>query len=108
MANLLPDGVVEVPVMINREGLNPVRFGPLPEVVAALCRSNQAVYELAVQAILEEDREKVYHAMLLDPNAASVCSPAEIRQMTDELLKAERRYIPAWTQRRARRPIRKA
>ena len=100
--NLPAEGVVEVPVMIDRTGLNPIRFGPLPEVVAALCRSNMAVYELTVEAILEEDPEKIYHAMLLDPNTASVLSPAEIRQMTEELLKAERRYIPAWAARRPR------
>jgi len=103
IANLPADGVVEAPVMIDRNGFNPIRFGPLPEVVAALCRSNMAVYELTVQAILEEDAEKVYHAMLLDPNTASVCSPAEIRQMTGELVKAERRYIPAWAQKRSPR-----
>jgi len=98
--NLPAEGVVEVPVMIDRSGLNPIRFGPLPEVVGALCRSNMAVYELTVQAILEKDAEKVYHAVLLDPNTASVCSPAETRRMTDELLKAERRYVLPWTQSR--------
>jgi len=101
--NLPVTGVVEVPVMIDRNGFNPVCFGPLPEVVAALCRSNMAVFECVVQGILDRDPEQIHHAMLLDPNTASVCSPREIRDMTDDLIKAERRYLPDWLAKR--RPL---
>ncbi|MFW6152702.1 MAG: hypothetical protein ACOC6C_06970 [Verrucomicrobiota bacterium] len=39
--------------------------------------------------------------MMLDPLSAAVCSPAEIRQMAEELFKAESRYIPAWCRAKA-------
>lgn len=96
--NLPQTGVVEVAVMVDKNGFTPTYFGPLPEQVAALCRSNMAVYELAAQGILNRDREAIIHAMLLDPLSAAVCSPEEIRNMAEELFKAQKRYIPDWCQ----------
>ncbi len=94
--NLPQSGVVEVGVIVDRGGFHPTYFGPLPEQLAALCRSNMAVFELAVSGILNADRESVIHAMMLDPLSAAVCSPAEIRAMAEELFAAEAEYVPAW------------
>jgi alpha-galactosidase len=96
--NLPLSGVVEVAVLVDRRGYQPTQFGPLPEQVAALCRSNMSVYELVVEGTLTRNREAVIHAMMLDPLSAAVCSPAEIRRMAEELFRAERDYIPAWMQ----------
>ena len=52
------------------------------------------VQKVAVEGILEMNREKIYHAILLDPNTASVCSPAEIRDMVNEMFEKEARWIP--------------
>jgi len=93
--NLPQGGCVEVPCYVDGTGIHPLKFGPLPEQVAALCRSNMAVFELGVKAALECNREAVYHALMLDPLTAAVLCPAEIRQMTDELFEAERQYLPA-------------
>jgi alpha-galactosidase len=94
--NLPLTGVVEVAVLVDKRGYMPTYFGNLPEQLAALCRSNMAVFELAVQGILGKDPESIVHAMMLDPLSAAVCSPAEIRRMAGELFRAERKYIPAW------------
>ncbi|MFZ5825467.1 MAG: alpha-galactosidase [Bacillota bacterium] len=95
----LPQGeCVEVPVLVDRNGFNPCRFGALPPQMAAICRSNMAMYELAVKAALEKSRETAAHALMLDPLTAAVCSPAEIRQMTDELFEAERDLLPGFHQ----------
>ncbi len=98
ITNLPQKGVVEVAVLVDRRGYTPTYFGELPEQVAALCRSNMAVYELAVQGVLNRDREAIIHAMMLDPLSAAVCSPAEIRSMAEELFKAEKKFIPSWCQ----------
>ncbi|MCK4590358.1 MAG: alpha-glucosidase/alpha-galactosidase, partial [Candidatus Latescibacteria bacterium] len=95
--NLPSDGVVEVACMIDRNGVNPCRFGALPPQLAALNRSNMAVYELGVKAALEHDRQAALHALLLDPLTAAVCSPAEIKQMFDELFEAEKEYLPGFS-----------
>jgi len=100
--NLPLNGVVEVAVLVDKQGYTPTYFGNLPEQVAALCRSNMAVYELAVQGILNQNRESIIHAMMVDPLCAAVCCPAEIRSMAEELFKAEKNYIPEWCQKSAK------
>jgi len=92
--NLPADGVVEVAVLVDRNGFNPCRFGRLPAQMAAICASNMAVYECAVSGILNEDRDAIYHAMMLDPLTAAVLSPPEIVEMADKLARAEKDYIP--------------
>jgi alpha-galactosidase len=92
--NLPHDGCVEVACVVDRNGIHPARFGPLPPQLAALCRANMAMFDLAATAVVERRREAAVQALLLDPLTAAVCSPAEIRQMTEELLEAERDYIP--------------
>jgi alpha-galactosidase len=95
--NLPADGVVEVTCLIDRRGVQPTRFGRLPDQLAALCRSNTSCFELGVQAATERSREKALYAMMLDPLTAAVCSPAEIRAMTDELFEAEKDFLPGWS-----------
>lgn len=91
--NLPQDGIVEVACLINRNGINPCYFGRLPEHLAALNRSNMAFFELAVEAVLQKDREMAMRALMVDPLTAAVCSLGEIKAMFDELFEAQRDYI---------------
>ena len=93
ITNLPFDGVVEVPVLVDRTGYNPCHFGPLPEPCAALNRQHMAVNKLAAEACLEGDRQKALHALLLDPLTAAVCSPAEIKEMFERMFKAEKKFL---------------
>ncbi|WP_163879676.1 alpha-galactosidase [Paenibacillus favisporus] len=92
--NLPGDGIVEVACMVDRNGVNPCRFGSLPEHLAALCRSNMAFFDLAVGAVLNNDKEMARHALMVDPLSAAVCSLDEISDMFEELYEAERDFIP--------------
>jgi len=92
----LPDGCVEVECVVNRGGLHPVHFGPLPEQLAALNRSHMAVHELVVQALLERDRRKAKYALMLDPLTAAVCSLEEIDRLFEEMWEAERESLTAF------------
>ena len=92
--NLPGDGVVEVACVVNRTGIHPTRFGPLPPQLAALCSANMAMFDLAATAAIEQDKEAAMHALMLDPLTAAVCCPAEIRQMAEELFAAEAKYLP--------------
>jgi alpha-galactosidase len=92
--NLPQDQVVEVPCLVDKNGITPTYFGELPPQLAALCGSNMAVFELAVKGILARDYQAVLHSLLLDPLTAAVCSPAEIKSMFDELLEKEKDYVP--------------
>jgi len=89
-------GCVEVATMIDRNGLNPTRYGALPPQMAALCASNMAMFELGATAAVERSKEAAIHALLLDPHTASVCSPAEIKKMALELFAAEKKFLPGY------------
>ncbi len=92
----LPGGCVEVECLVNRSGLHPVTFGPLPEQLAALNRSHMAVHELVVQALMERDRRKAKYALVLDPLTAAVCSLEEIDRLFEEMWEAERGSLAAF------------
>jgi len=92
----LPDGCVEVECKVDRGGIHPCHFGSLPEQLAALNRSHMAVHELAVAALLERDRNKAKHALMLDPLTAAACSLDEIDHLFEEMWSAERESLSAF------------
>ncbi|QPC83382.1 alpha-galactosidase [Phototrophicus methaneseepsis] len=98
VTNLPRDGVVEVACLVNQNGIQPTHFGELPTQLAALDQAHMAVHDLVAQAVLEQNREAAFYALMLDPLTAAVCSPAEIRQMFDEMSVAEAPYLPEWMQ----------
>lgn len=92
----LPDGCcVEVPVVVDRNGLRPCHVGNLPPELAAHCAPHVFVQDLTVRAALEGSRERVYRAAVLDRHAGSVLSLNEIRAMVDELMEAHGDAMPA-------------
>jgi alpha-galactosidase len=93
--NLPADCCVEVPAVVDRDGVHPQAVGALPPQLAALNRTFLNVAELTVRAVLEGDREHVYHAALLDPNTAATLTLRQTRDMVDELLAAHGELIPA-------------
>ena len=94
ITNLPKECCVEVPVTADSQRLHPQGGIELPTICQALCISNIMVQKAAVEGALALDREKIYHAVLLDPNTASVCSPKEVRNMVDEMLDAEAKWLP--------------
>jgi len=94
ITNLPQDCCVEVPVLANRRGLNPVHVGALPPQCAALTGINVAVEEMAVEAALTGNPELVHQAICYDPLTASVLSLAEIRKMVKAMLKKNDPHLP--------------
>lgn len=91
----LPEGCcVEVPILASPRGLNPIHVGPLPDQLAILNNINARCEELAVEAAIEGNPRKVFHAVCFDPLTSAVLSLAEIKQMVDEMLAANRDYLP--------------
>jgi alpha-galactosidase len=68
--------------------------GTLPAQLAALNRTNINVQELIVEAALRGGTEAVYHAVMLDPLTAAVCTLPQIRAMVDEMLEAQKQWLP--------------
>jgi len=94
--NLPDECAVEVPVMVDGEGLHPQPVGALPPQCAALCRTNTSVQELLVNGALAHDREAVKHACMLDPVTAAVCTLDQIAVMTEELFEAQAPWLPGF------------
>jgi alpha-galactosidase len=91
----LPEGCcVEVPVLASQRGLTPMHVGPLPSHLAILNDINARSEELAVEAALTGDPQKVYHAIAFDPLTAAVLSLREIKSMVDEMFEASREWLP--------------
>ncbi|MCM8768657.1 MAG: alpha-galactosidase [Candidatus Omnitrophica bacterium] len=91
----LPSGCcVEVPIYADRTGLHPVVVGNLPVQCAALNLTNVIVQGLAVEASFLGDPELVMQAIALDPLTSAVLTLKEIREMTEEMLEAQRDYLP--------------
>jgi len=93
ISNLVQNGVVEVPILVDGCGLHPCHVGDLPPALAALNRGSLNLQELAVKGFIEQDREAIYRAIQLDPLTASKLSLAEIRCMVDEMFAADGAYL---------------
>ena len=97
----LPEGcAVEVPCLVDRNGVQPTHVGALPPQLAALMRTNINVQELTVAALIEERREHIYHAAMLDPHTAAELDLDQIWQLTDALLARHGDWLPAWARRK--------
>jgi alpha-galactosidase len=91
----LPDECcVEVPCPVDADGPHPQSVGALPPQIAALNRTFLNVVELTVRAVLEDDRQHVYQAALLDPNAGATLTTREVVAMCDELFEAHGELMP--------------
>jgi len=88
------EACVEVPAAADGAGVHPVAIGALPPQCLALNRTFVNVVELTVRAALEERRDLVYQAALLDPNTAATLSTSQIVSMVDELIEAHGDLIP--------------
>jgi alpha-galactosidase len=100
--NLPKDACVEVPVFADDTGLRPTRVGALPPQCAAACMTNVLVQQLCAEAALGGDPEHIVHALALDPLTAAVCTLKEIRDMSSEMLEAQRSWLPQFAGRSIR------
>ena len=91
----LPAGCcVEVPCLVDGNGVQPTVVGALPAQLAALNRTNINVQELIVEAALTGQTDAVYHAVALDPLTAAVCTLPEIHAMVGDMLEAQAQWLP--------------
>lgn len=94
--NLPPGCCVEVPCLVDKNGVQPTRVGALPPHLAALMQTNINVQALTVEAALTGKREHIYHAAMLDPHTAAELSLEQIWALVDELLAAHAGWLPEY------------
>lgn len=93
----LPQGCcVEVPVLVDKSGLQPTTIGALPPQLAALMQTNVNVQALTVEAALTRKREHIYHAAMLDPHTGAELSLDQIWSLVDDLIAAHGDWLPEY------------
>mgnify|MGYP001794384815 FL=1 len=91
----LPDNcATEVPCLVDDRGIQPTFVGELPPQLTALIRTNINVQELTVRALVEEKREHIYHAAMMDPHTAAELDLQQIWDLVDDLLVAHDKWLP--------------
>lgn len=96
ITNLPENACVEVPCLVDRNGIQPCYIGDLPEQCAALNRTNINVQNLVIQAARTKKKEYVYMAAYLDPHTAAELSLDDIKNMCDDLFEAHKDWLPEY------------
>jgi len=93
----LPEGCcVEVPCVVDKNGIQPTTIGTLPPHLAALMQTNVNVQALTVEAALTGKREHIYHAAMLDPHTAAELDLDQIWHLVDDLIEAHGSWLPTY------------
>ncbi len=96
ITNLPQNACVEVPCLVDRNGVQPTVIGDLPEQCAALNRTNINVQLLAIEAARTLKKDYIYQAVMLDPHAGAELSMDDIVAMCDEMLEAHGDWMPKY------------
>ena len=94
ISNLPEEACVEVPCLINGNGVHPCHVGPLPVQCAAMNMTNINVQLLTIEAARTRKKDHIYQAAMLDPHTASELDIDTIKKMVDELIEAHGDYLP--------------
>ncbi len=96
ITSLPADCAVEVPCVVDRNGVQPTHIGTLPPQLSGLMRTNINVQELTVAALMSENREHIYHAAMMDPHTAAELDLGQIRSLVDDLIRVHGDWLPGW------------
>lgn len=89
--NLPAEAILELPVVATATGLRAVQILDFPAPLAAITACKIAATRLTVAAALAGDRGLFVEALLAD---GAVNDPEIARRLADELLEAQRQYLP--------------
>jgi alpha-galactosidase len=93
---LPPGAAVETPCLVDANGVQPSTVTDIPPQLIALMRSQINVQELVVRALVDENRDHIYHAAMMDPHTAAELDLRQIRALVDALIEAHGDWLPAW------------
>jgi alpha-galactosidase len=96
ITNLPDKACVEVPCLVDKNGIQGTYVGDLPEQCAALNRTNINTQLLTLEAAFTGKKDAIYHAAMLDPHTASELPIDDIRKLCDDLIKAHGNWLPTF------------
>jgi len=94
--NLPAKAAVEVPCLVDRNGVQGCHVGDLPEACAALNRTNINPQILTVEAALTGVKDYIYQAALLDPHTSAELTVDQTRCLCDDLIDAHGDMLPSF------------
>ena len=94
--NLPNDAVVEVPCLVDANGVQGTYVGRLPVQCAAMNMTNINVQLLTIEAALTLKKEHIYQAAMLDPHTAAELSIDDIVSLCNDLIKAHGSMLPKY------------
>lgn len=94
ITNLPSNACVEVPVMVDANGLNPCYVGDIPDHLAGLNMTHIAVHNTVIKAAETLEKKYVYMAAYLDPHTRDQLSLDEIKSLCDDLIEAHGDWLP--------------
>ncbi|MBR4540182.1 MAG: alpha-glucosidase/alpha-galactosidase [Clostridia bacterium] len=96
ITNLPPTACVEVACIADASGVTPTYVGDLPEVCAAMNRTNINVQLLTIQAAVTLKKDYIYQAAMMDPHCQSELSIDDIVALCDDLIEAHKGWLPEY------------
>jgi len=93
ISNLPIDAIVEIPAQVDTSGIHPIKVGPLPEAIAAMCRRQISIQKLLVEAYQERSKKLLLQALLIDP---IVDNMERAKSMMEKLLKKQADFLPSF------------
>ena len=97
ITNLPSDAIVEAPGYVDATGIKMPPVGDLPDICAAICNASISVQRLAVKAAVEGNLMLLKQAMMIDPLTAAACTTPEVWQMVDEMIVAQKEWLPQFS-----------
>ena len=97
ITNLPNNACVEVPCLVDKNGIQPTFIGDLPEQCAALNRTNINVQLLTIEAARTLKKDYIYQAVMMDPHTAAELPIDQIVAMCDDLIEAHGDWMPKFT-----------
>ena len=88
ISNLPPEACVEVPCIVDKNGVTPTYVGDLPLPLAAMNASNIYPQLLTIEAARTGKMEYVYQAAMMDPHTGAQLSTDEIVSLCNDLREA--------------------
>ena len=88
ISNLPSEACVEVPCLVDKNGITPTYVGDLPLQLAAMNSSNIYPQMLTIEAARTGKKELIYQAAMMEPHTGAELSTDEIVSLCDELYEA--------------------
>ena len=96
ITNLPHDACVEVPCLVSNRGIQPTVIGDIPQICAAMNRTNINVQLMTIEAAVTKKKEAIYQAAMMDPHTASELSIDDIVSLCDDLIEAHKGWLPEY------------